>query len=141
MSGSNEARLKASRWPMMSVRGRSASPCVSTARSRPTAGRQRAGREGEEGRKSVFTQTANCLGNRRGEEVSRLCVCLLQLPAQKEKKPRIRFQPSTTAESRRKRGKDGIHTGDAVKFDEEEGGGERIFYLFFYKKDRVRICR
>lgn len=52
--------------------------------------------EKEEGRKSVFTQTANRLGNRRGEEVSRLCVCLLQLPAQKKKKPRILFQSSTT---------------------------------------------
>lgn len=70
---------------MMSVYGLCASPCVST-ECRPTAGRQRASRGGEEGRKSVFTQTANCLGNRRGEEVSRLSVCLLQLPAQKREK-------------------------------------------------------
>lgn len=86
----------------------------------------------------MFTQTANCLGNRRGEEVSRLCVCLLQLPAQKEKKPRIRFQPSTTVESRRKHGKDGNHTSDAVKFDERGAPKKKINKK---KKNRVRIRR
>lgn len=75
----------------------------------------------KEGRKSVFTQTANRLGNRRGEEVSRLCVCLLQLPAQKEKKPRIRFQSSTTVWSTSKHGKDGDHTSFTVKLR----GGKR----------------
>lgn len=54
----------------------------------------------------MFTQTANRLGSRRGEEVSRLRVCLLQLPAHEKKKHRILFQSRTTAAQRREAWKD-----------------------------------
>lgn len=66
----------------------------------------------------MFTQTAKRLGNRRGEEVSRLRVCCSNFLLRKRKKPRIRFQASTTAESSRKRGKDGNRTSVALNFDE-----------------------
>lgn len=69
----------------------------------------------------MFTQTqANCPGTRRGEEVSRLRVCLLQLPAQRKKKRRIRFQPSTAAQSRSKHGKESEPTSFAVKREKSE---------------------
>ena len=70
----------------------------------------------------MFTQTAERLGNRGGEEVSRLCVCLLQLPAQKKKKkPGSYFSPAQHTVSRggeddSKHGKTRDHTNFILKF-------------------------
>lgn len=91
------------------------------------------------GRKSLFTQTANRLGNNAGKEVSRLSVWLLQLPAHTH-------THSTEKKKKRKKKKQDLITTETLA-DDCQHGRRRDFYQFLPRKlissqspARVWVC-